>query len=217
MHALKAATQSFAGDSPMRLLLIAIYIIVMYRFFWTVPHSDVFIGMVRPVSPGETFDLVASLYPIAYMAFGLALPLGCDSRYLCTPDYLVYIRKPRGVAQFLRYLGVVTAECAVFSVPQSMVTAWLLPDVDQDMLVRTSLCSALILMALVLIVNLAYLMNAHGVGYGMAGFVYLVVIAIPPIRQWLGESSFPCIVTLVVVVAILALTDWMVFDHVQIQ
>ena len=217
MHALRAAIPHLTGRLGPRLLLIAIYATVCYQFFWNVPHSGVFIGTVRPLNPGETFDLAACLYPIAYMLFGLALPLEQPSQYLCVPDYLVYVRKPRGLTHYLRYLAVILAYAAVYTLPQGLITAWLLPEADRGTLARTTIEAAMILLALTLITNLAYLADARGIGYGAAGLVYLLAIALPPVRQQLGYATIGAFAATACVIGALALANWVAFEHVPIR
>ncbi|KFI96832.1 hypothetical protein [Bifidobacterium stellenboschense] len=217
MHAFRAAVPHLTGHIGPRLLLIAIYAAVFYQFFWSVPHAGVFIGMVRPLNPGETMDISACVYPIAYMLFGLGLQLEQPSRYLCVPDYLVYVRKPRGLAHYLRYLAVITAYCIAYTLPQTLITAWLLPEVDRGELTRTSIGAALILIALTLIVNLAYLADMRGIGYGMACLVYLLSIALPPVRQALGHATAGGFGAAACLIGVLVCANWLAFEHVPIR
>lgn len=194
MRAWARFRQMLHARNELRLLVAAIYAVMVWQYYQTGQDLTVFMGMFRPSNDPGVPPLAYNIFPLAFMAAGLALPMDQPLEYLASPDYLVYVRRPRTAAHFLRYLAITAAYCCAFTAIQLAVAIRVAPFADPVGLATSALCAGWTLLVLSLLVGAGYLAGNRAFGYFMAVVAYAAPVSVPAATAWLvgtGAGSVP--------------------------
>ncbi|MEE8685013.1 MAG: hypothetical protein SOI64_06850 [Bifidobacterium mongoliense] len=221
MYTLRRVWQRYRARNGIRLLVVLILGMASVQFYTRMRPSSVFLGMYRLSDDPTTPNLLVNVYAIVFMACGLALPLEQFSEYLCVPEYLVYIRQRRGLVHLLRYLTIVVVYCCLFTGVQVAVAWCLVPDRDTGVLLSSAICSAGMLLVLILLCNAAYLMGRGSWGYMLSTVLYALVLSINPVAHWFAHGTIvgvpAWVPVLVCLCALLCVVNLHLFNHLEIQ
>ncbi|OZG50250.1 hypothetical protein BOCO_0767 [Bombiscardovia coagulans] len=176
-------------NNGMRLLLLAVYAILVWQYYAKTMPSSIFVGAFRPAVDSFTPPLVENMYPILFVVCGVALPLEIFSEYLSIPDSLIYIRRRRGPAHFCRYLAILFVYSAVYTGIQVWIAFLVIPDCNAKTLLSTSLCAQFTLILLMLVSNFGYLLDNRAAGYISALVLYGLVLCLNPLLRWLIQDA----------------------------
>lgn len=182
---LRTASRARLG---MRLLLLTLLAIVTYAYYISPHDHAMFIGMVRPSDDPSVPALLTNLLPIAFMATAVALPLSGPLDFLASPDYLVYVRRPRTVGHFVAYLAMLVFYCAMLCGIELAVAIAIQPT-ETATLVPGAICAMLTSLTLILIIDAGRLAEAAAYGYLAAITLYAVVAAVSPVLAWFAQPT----------------------------
>lgn len=177
------------SDNGLRVMLIVLYSIGVYRFFQSGADYRIFMGMFRIMDDSFAESLSANLFSIMYMVAGVAVPLGCFSKFLMIPDCFVYVRSSRTVARLARGLFLLCAYCCVYSGVQLAIAACIMPARDCGTLLVTAVCSTWMLGMLHLICNLGYLCGNAAMGVCAAATAYGGLLSLRGVMRWLLSNG----------------------------
>lgn len=189
MHAGARFWQMLHTRNELRLIVVMIYIVMIWQYYQTGQDVTLFMGMFRPSNDPAVPPLAYNIFPLAFMAGGLALPMDQPLEYLASPDYLIYVRRPRTVAHFLRYLAIIVVYCCVLTAAQLAVAIGVVTFADPVKLMTSAVCAGWTLLVLFLLVGAGYLAGNRALGYFTAVFVYAVLVSVPSLTSWLVEKT----------------------------
>lgn len=189
MHVWARFRQIFHARNELRVLVAVIYIVMVWQYYQTGQDVTVFMGMFRPSNDPAVPPLAYNIFPLAFMAGGLTLPMDQPLEYLASPEYLVYVRRPRTVAHFLQYLAITAVYCCIFTVIQLAVAIGVVTFADPVKLMTSAVCAGWTLLVLFLLVGAGYLAGNRALGYFIAVFVYAVLVSVPSLTSWLVEKT----------------------------
>lgn len=182
---LRAASCARLG---MRLLLLTLLAIVTYAYYSSPHDHAIFIGMARPSDDPSAPALLTNLLPIAFMTTAVALPLRGPLDFLASPDYLVYVRRPRTVGHFVAYLVMLVLYCAMLCGVELAVALAIQPT-ETATLVPGAACAMLTSLTLILIIDAGHLAEVTAYGYLAAITLYAMVAAVSPVLAWFAQPS----------------------------
>lgn len=185
MRAIRRLAQLSAGRHGLRLLMVVIYAILAARFYYSGQDMSVFMGMFRVLPPGAHADIALNMYPLLFMAGGIAISLEQCSEYLLIPDFMVYVRRRRGVSHYCRYCLIVLVYSVLFTGVQLVVAEILAPAGCAGQIALTAVCAAWTLVVLMLVVNLGYMLGYRAIGYFVAAGLYLALLSLNGLERWL--------------------------------
>lgn len=188
MRAWARFRQMFHTRNELRLIVVVIYTVMVWQYYQTGQDVTLFMGMFRPSNDPAVPPLAYNIFPLAFMAGGLALPMDQPLEYLASPDYLIYVRRPRTVAHFLRYLVIIAVYCCLFTAAQLAVAIGVVTFADPVKLMTSAVCAGWTLLVLFLLVGAGYLVGNRALGYFIAVFVYAALISVPAVMSWLVEK-----------------------------
>lgn len=189
MHAWARFRQMLHTRNELRLIVVMIYIVMVWQYYQTGQDVTVFMGMFRASNDTAVPPLAYNIFPLAFMAGGLALPMDQPLEYLASPDYLIYVRRPRTVVHFLRYLAIIAVYCCVFTAVQLAVAISVVTFADPVKLMTSAVCAGWMLLVLFLLVGAGYLAGNRAFGYLIAVFIYAALVSVPSIASWLVEKT----------------------------
>lgn len=189
MHAtfsrLRTASHARLG---MRLLILALLAIATYAYYTSPYDHAIFIGMVRSSDDPSAPALLTNLLPIAFMTGAVALPLGSPLEFLASPDYLVYVRRPRTIGHFGAYLTVLILYCTTLCCME-LALAIIIQPAETATLVPGAACAMLTLLSLILIIDAGHLAGGAPYGYLAAITLYATAAAVSPVLAWFAQPS----------------------------
>lgn len=174
----------------MRLLILTLIAIVTYAYYTSPYDHTIFLGMVRPSDDPSAPALLTNLLPIAFMTAAIALPLGSPLEFLASPDYLVYVRRPRTIGHFVAYLTMLILYCATLCCMELALAVIVQPTATATAtLVPGAVCTMLTLLSLMLIIDAGHLVGVAAYGYLAAITLYAMVAAVSPVLAWFAQPS----------------------------
>jgi hypothetical protein len=149
----------------LRVALGSIYICILLAYVLGVPDADRFPGMMPRADATPYTALPFDMTSFAFLLFGVLLSLEQPSDYLLADNWMVYIRRRRGLGRFMRYLAVVLAYALAFSFPQLAITWWAVRGSFNGHVLEGFVCSTGMVIVLLLVANIARMLDGRAVGY----------------------------------------------------
>ncbi|PKV05023.1 hypothetical protein CQR50_0277 [Bifidobacterium pseudolongum subsp. globosum] len=205
----------YNARAGMRLLLLMLLAIMQYLFFSQPYNHDIFIGMAHPSDDPTMPALLTNMMPVAFMSLGIALTLEQPADYLASPDYLVYVRRPRTVGHFFAYLLTIIIYSILYCAIQLIVAIAVVPTSIQT-LTLGALQSALILTLLLLVIQIGCLAGNRIGGYLAAATLFATPVTIPPVVAWVSQPLHGLPVCALLVTAATGIT-LLLFSRWEIQ
>lgn len=177
--------QSLCRRNGLRMILLIVYVVVVYRFLISGMNPGVFIGMFRSSDSPFTPGLAYNMYALAYALFGMAFPLEQFSEWLSVPECMVYVRRGRGPGRFLAYLLMITTYCTVYTLIQAVVQRMMFPNTNPVAFAGSAVCATCMLLAAMLIANLGYLSDSRSAGYFIVTALLGLLMSSSGVQRWL--------------------------------
>lgn len=223
-HTLRHIFQILRGQAGIRVMILLLMAVVVKDALDSGTGLAVNVAMFRPTAAGAE-SLVANLHALAAMTLAIAFTLGQPGSYLLDDDWMVYIRRRRGIDHFLRYLLLTGAysmlAVGLIGLAQGCAVASRLPVGGAGRLASTSLCAALTLWTLLLVIDLGHLLGNQTIGYLAATLAYVAVLLAHPLQEALLDATVAAplpnwAITLPSALGLLAVADGALFLRAEI-